>query len=259
MAGQDEFFDVIAPDYVRLRGGDERSRSFAQAVGRRLAPGATLLDVGAGPGAIARHLNAAGLHTVALDLSLRMVQEAQRALPGLCVRATAEHLPFASGSFDGAFVVWVLQHVAKPVDVLSESARVVRQGGPIMVVTGSGDRHHDDDIRAIQHEVEEIVQDATPGPLNRDQIVATGRRAGLTVADIEQLTLTWNISPLEAARRLEQRRFASVWRASEPQRSAVESAASRLRCLPRPHEGRPRSATYSLIVFDNAANADLTD
>lgn len=47
-------------------------------------------------------------------------------------QAPAESLPFEAGSFDGAFLCWILEHVDDPARVLSEVRRVLRAGAPIV-------------------------------------------------------------------------------------------------------------------------------
>ena len=45
----------------------------------------------------------------------------------------AESLPWQAGTFDSAFLCWVLEHVGDPLRVLSEVRRVLRPGSPIFV------------------------------------------------------------------------------------------------------------------------------
>ncbi len=44
----------------------------------------------------------------------------------------AQAMPFESTTFDGAFLCWILEHVAEPMRVLSETRRVLRPGAPIV-------------------------------------------------------------------------------------------------------------------------------
>jgi SAM-dependent methyltransferase len=48
------------------------------------------------------------------------------------VEADAARLPFDEGTFDGAFLCWVLEHVADRRGVLAEVRRVVRPGSPVV-------------------------------------------------------------------------------------------------------------------------------
>ena len=45
----------------------------------------------------------------------------------------AAHLDFEPGAFDGAFLCWILEHVAEPARVLSEVRRVLQRGAPVVV------------------------------------------------------------------------------------------------------------------------------
>ena len=46
--------------------------------------------------------------------------------------AVAETLPFAVDTFDGAFLCWILEHVADPARTLAEVRRVLRAGSPVV-------------------------------------------------------------------------------------------------------------------------------
>jgi ubiquinone/menaquinone biosynthesis C-methylase UbiE len=47
---------------------------------------------------------------------------------------SATALPFPDSSFDGAFSFWVLEHIARPEQMLDELRRVIRPGGTLFLV-----------------------------------------------------------------------------------------------------------------------------
>lgn len=93
--------------------------------------GPRLLDLGCGEGRIARHLRAAGREVVGLDVNPELVREAQQ--PAFVARLP--HLDAVrNGSFDGAYVVLVLEHIDDLGRFFYETARVVRSGGVLAAV-----------------------------------------------------------------------------------------------------------------------------
>jgi SAM-dependent methyltransferase len=86
--------------------------------------GGLLLDVGCGQG---RSLGRYG-KTVGLELLPTLAAVAAR--KGPVVQADlVQPLPFGDGSFAGAYVVLVLEHLLDPVPLAKELARVVQKGG----------------------------------------------------------------------------------------------------------------------------------
>ena len=102
-----------------------------------------LLEVGCGVGAqteiLLRHFP--DLAVTGIDQSEENLARAREHLAGLAWaegRASLRHedaasLSFDAGSFDAAFLCWILEHVGDPLRVLSEVRRVLRPGSPIVV------------------------------------------------------------------------------------------------------------------------------
>ncbi|PWJ53705.1 Methyltransferase domain-containing protein [Quadrisphaera granulorum] len=105
-----------------------------------LRPGQDLLDLGCGPGTITVDLaeRVAPGRVVGLDAAAGVLEEAsalaeRRGAAVEWVTGDALALPFADASFDVVHAHQVLQHVADPVGVLREMARVLRPGGVLAV------------------------------------------------------------------------------------------------------------------------------
>ena len=101
-------------------------------------PGQRGLDVGCGPGALARELVAllGADHVAAVDPSPSFVAAAQARMPGVDVRvATAEQLPFADAAFDHALAQLVVNFMTDPYAGIAEMARVTRVGGRVSAAT----------------------------------------------------------------------------------------------------------------------------
>ena len=92
----------------------------------------------------------------------------------------APRLPFADGSFDQAYSVWVLHVVGDVAAVLREVGRVLRPGGRYVVVPAIGDNPSDPigaAIRTMQRGLDPqgIRKD------NEERLRALGPEAGLRV------------------------------------------------------------------------------
>lgn len=107
-------------------------------------PGSRVLEAGCGVGAqtviLAGH--SPGAEIVAVDRSSASVECARAAVAAAGLtnvtvsRADIHHLPFGEGSFDHAFVCFVLEHLPRPVEALSAISAVIRPGGTITVIEG---------------------------------------------------------------------------------------------------------------------------
>ena len=99
-----------------------------------------VLDVGCGPGSltvdIAKHMQPGG-HVTGIENVPDPLDGARKLAEQEGVDVTFEvgdamHLPYADDSFDLIFAHQVLQHVAQPLEMLTEMRRVARTGSGVV-------------------------------------------------------------------------------------------------------------------------------
>ena len=105
--------------------------------------GAPLFEVGAGTGFITGMLAGAGYPVVAADLSLSMLNLADRNLTAAGVRdragliqGDAESLPAGDNTCAAVVSRWVLWNLPRPAKALAEMARILSPGGQLVLVDG---------------------------------------------------------------------------------------------------------------------------
>jgi SAM-dependent methyltransferase len=108
--------------------------------------GARVLEIGCGVGAQTRHLlpHSPGARFTCVDRERSSLAAARAALAdtlgagGLVdfVQADLFALPFPAGSFDHAFVCFVLEHLDRPREALRALRRVLRPGASVTVIEG---------------------------------------------------------------------------------------------------------------------------
>jgi ubiquinone/menaquinone biosynthesis C-methylase UbiE len=137
-------------DYVHGYGTREQQRLVEQAEhwrhrliadGTTLAPGTRLLEVGCGVGAVLAVLGQEfpGVVLSGVDIEPKQLEFARGHLERSGVEATlmnadARALPFDDESFDHVWMMWFLEHVAGPVEVLREARRVLVPDGAITAI-----------------------------------------------------------------------------------------------------------------------------
>jgi ubiquinone/menaquinone biosynthesis C-methylase UbiE len=109
--------------------------------------GSAILELGHGPGHLQLALQKKGLTPFGLDASPQMGRLARRrlkrnSLPSQIVRAAAQSIPVANGSFDQVVATFPTEYITAP-ETLSEIWRVLQPGGRVVVlpaawITGQG-------------------------------------------------------------------------------------------------------------------------
>lgn len=117
---------------------DNDDRILQETTSRFPVDGLLVLEVGAATARDSLSLAAEGACPVALDYipeALSRARESSGALGRelLLVCGDAESLPFANGCFDMVFHQGVLEHFRDPMPLLLENARVLREGGLLLV------------------------------------------------------------------------------------------------------------------------------
>ena len=131
-------YEGIADIYVAGRGsrplaGDAIGAATVRAWAQTFPPGATVLDLGSGPGEPStRILQEAGLATYAVDASAAMVAAFRERFPGVPIEHnTVEASKFFDRTFDGV-LAWGLLFLLEPAAqalVIEKVARALNPGG----------------------------------------------------------------------------------------------------------------------------------
>ncbi|MFN2526008.1 MAG: class I SAM-dependent methyltransferase [Actinomycetota bacterium] len=104
--------------------------SFAQ-----VPHGATVLEVGAGTGNFLSLFAEVAGRLVGVDLTLGMLAQGRREQPNLeLVAADGNRLPFSDGVFELTSSAQTFHHIARPVPIVQEMARVTAPSGRVLVV-----------------------------------------------------------------------------------------------------------------------------
>lgn len=132
------FFGRVGGEWDTMRERMFGSLFTWQALLGLLPPRWTIADVGCGTGNASELLAPFVQRIVALDISQSMLDAARKRLSDFdnvdFQLAEIESLPLADDAVDAAVCVLVLHHIDDPVGPMSEMRRIVRPGGPTLIV-----------------------------------------------------------------------------------------------------------------------------
>jgi ubiquinone/menaquinone biosynthesis C-methylase UbiE len=172
-----------------------------------LRPGARVLDIGCGTGALLIELAVAGARVVGvdtfeeadgIDLEIARARLREQSVDASLLQASAADLPFASNSFDLAVNIGMLEHIPPDVrpGVLREMFRVIRPDGHLFLIAGP---------TAVTPFDQHIPGHAFSNWLPRERKVAISQK----VARRQFLAIPWGISRRELRMALPNAEFAS--------------------------------------------------
>lgn len=114
-------------------GFQNAGQQYANHVGAVIDQQMHVLDVGCGRDSLASEPLQQASTCVGIDLVLDDLRA--NTLMTHVSMANAEHLPFATNSFDAIVSQWVVEHFSYPSNVFAELTRVLRPGGALVLMT----------------------------------------------------------------------------------------------------------------------------
>lgn len=158
--------------------------------------GASVVDVGCGPGVLARGLRAAGADAWGVECSPTLLERARAADPGHAdqyVEGVGQALPLADAAFDAVVYSYSLHHVpaAAMGAALDEAHRVLRPGGVLYVVEPEAAGPSFEVVRLVDDETEvrAAAQRALAGAEGHGFVrrVSTAYTSELVHADLQSM------------------------------------------------------------------------
>ena len=143
-------YDELGGEMYDTRYTEEQAVKYEHILGY-LGMGKTL-DNGCGTGLFLPKL---GEYSVGLDLSSELLSEARSRVKQGLVQADSENLPFRDNVFDSTVSVTVIQNVPSPKSMVSESARVTKPAG-LIVISSLKRVYKEDEFRDLFKEELEI-------------------------------------------------------------------------------------------------------
>jgi ubiquinone/menaquinone biosynthesis C-methylase UbiE len=103
----------------------------------RLPLTGSILEVGAGTGALWKHIGPTALKLILTDFSPAMCEQLRQIPSAVVKQCDAQALPFKDGEFDVVIASHMLYHLDDPAKALSEFTRVLNPGGKLLASLGS--------------------------------------------------------------------------------------------------------------------------
>lgn len=140
-------YDIVASEYAQ-RFKDEMDdkpfdRDCLDRLAREVGDLGPICDLGCGPGQIARYLHHQGVKTLGVDLSPKMIAEAQRLNPEIHLhQGNMLSLPDEDNSWGGIAAFYCIIHIPREqvVNALREMKRALKPGGLLLVTFHIGEK-----------------------------------------------------------------------------------------------------------------------
>lgn len=165
--------------------------------------GRKILDLGSGPGNVARVFAENGSDVVGVDFCSRMVEVAQEKFPNILFQeANGEDLPFESNSFDAVVCNYAVHHFAQPDIVFREISRILKPGGRfVFAVWGAPEEQSSIGAFfgavAAHHNMEELPHGPLFGVTEQGVFEPLLSHAGLADCRLSMHDVTWEMDSLD--------------------------------------------------------------
>ena len=193
-----------ARDWAELQEGQVRPLYDSVLDAFDVGRGTQALDVGCGAGLFLRLAADRGASVAGLDATAELLEIARERTPAAELhRGELEELPFESERFDLVTGFNSFQFAAQPVNALREAARVVHEGGAIVIaVWGAPEQCEAAAILKALSAVMPAAPPVAPGPFALSAPGALGelaRQAGLTSVRAVEVSCPWLYASLDDA------------------------------------------------------------
>lgn len=159
-----------------------KRRRIRQAVAR-LAPGDRVLDLGSGLGEIVESLPP-GVAYLGVERDPYMVDRCRDRFPGMkFLRADFLEEPLPAGPWDAVLLLAVLEHLARPEELLDRARAVLAPGGRIIATTPHPRGRGILETLARVGLLSSFAEEEHERLLDRGALEAAGRAAGLRLVD----------------------------------------------------------------------------
>ena len=176
-----------------------------------------VLEIGVGTGRIAVTLD---VPIIGLDLSRSMMEVLRTKSTTIpLVEGDATRLPFPTAAFDAAYAAHVFHLIPTWETALAELARVVRPGGVILAVRGSGSTN-------VEREMNEslAIRHRPVGAHTIEEVDECAARLGLDVRPLATITWTSPSSIGDTIANVEQGTWSGMWDRTPDERRALADA-----------------------------------
>lgn len=133
-------YNALSDRYDQAFGGKTKYRVWLTELDRRIAPSASVLDLGCGSGIpVTQTMAAAGRRVIGIDISDIQIAKARKLVPEAeFVLADATTIDFEPGTFDAVVCFYALIHMAQEEQftLLNKVAEWLRPGGWFVATTG---------------------------------------------------------------------------------------------------------------------------
>ncbi len=148
----------------------------------RVAPGARVLEVGAGTGNFLSLFSGLAGQLIAVDITHGMLATAVRSHEEIvAIQGEGERLPLTTGAVDIATSAQAFHHIQRPVPVLKEMARVTKPDGFVFIVDQLASENYEEALVMNQLELIRDPSHAMSRPVSAFRVMV--QAAGLEIVD----------------------------------------------------------------------------